>query len=337
MRFTRNFAARRNSSSSPGIGGTEQLSQLIAELSAQRISLEQDRKQFAADRRAERRWRMGLRFVLFVLPALFGAVLLASTLGLRLGPLGKVAGVVHIDGEIAPGTNASADKVIPALEMAFESDNVTQVVLAIDSPGGAPVESERINSAIASLRARHPKRVTAVINNVGASAAYMIALHADTIVAGKYSLVGSIGAIIAPWQLDQAMSKVGITQRVYSSGKLKAFLNPFTPVTHDADAKAQELVNRIGYTFIEELHHQRAGKLKPGVDFSTGEVWSGQDAKELGLVDAVGTIDNLTLGDGIKAYNLGPHRDMMSVLGGAANLLYQQSVFGIKAQALTLR
>ena len=88
--------------------------------------------------------------------------------------------------------------------------------------------------------------MVAVINNLGASAAYMVALNADRIIAAKYSFVGSIGAIMAPWQLDKAIAKVDVAQRVYASGKLKAFLNPFTPVSPEVDRKAQQLVDQMG-------------------------------------------------------------------------------------------
>jgi protease-4 len=72
------------------------------------------------------------------------------------------------------GSSASADKIIPALEKVFSNSNVKGVILSIDSPGGAPVESERINNAIVSLKKKYNKPIIAVINNLGAAAAYMV-------------------------------------------------------------------------------------------------------------------------------------------------------------------
>ena len=205
---------------------------------------------------------------------------------------------------------------MPLLEKAFANPNVKAVVLSIDSPGGAPVEAERIYTAIGSLKRKHPKPVVAVINNLGASAAFLIALHADKIVAGRYSLVGSIGAIMAPWQLDRAIAKYDVSQRVYASGKLKSFLNPFTPVTPEVDLKAQKLVDQMGTYFLEEVKARRGAYLKAGVDVATGEVWAGPEAKEIGLVDAVGTIDEYVASTwGVKAYDFGPSNQGLQLLG----------------------
>jgi protease IV len=192
--------------------------------------------------KAERRWKMVFQAMVFGFPVLLGVgyfLFFLSTTGFRWGPFGSVVGVVRIEGAISANERASAEAILPLLEKAFSNSSVKAVVLSIDSPGGAPVESERIYTALGTLKKKHPKPVVAVINNIGASAAFMIALHADKIIAGKYSLVGSIGAIIAPWQFDRAIAKVDISQRVYASGKLKAFLNPFTPVSPEVDAKAQ--------------------------------------------------------------------------------------------------
>jgi protease-4 len=145
----------------------------------------------------------------------------------------------------------------------------------------------------------------------------MAAMHADRIVAGKYSLVGSIGAILAPWQLDKAIAQLKVSQRVYSSGRLKAFLNPFTPLTDESDAKATELVNKVGGAFVQDLHQQRGRHLRANVDYGTGEVWSGMEAKALGLVDDIGTMETV-LGTHarLKEFSFGPRQEGFGSLGG---------------------
>lgn len=291
---------------------------LIEEMTAQRRLQEQQLATTVRREKYDRRWRIAARAAFIGVPTILGILAYANTMGFQFGPIGEVVGIVHIDGEISASSQASADKVIPLLQDAFENRHVKQVVLAIDSPGGAPVEAERISQAIAAFRAKHPKPIIAAISNVGASAAYMIAMHTDKIVAGKYSLVGSIGAIIAPWQLNRAMDRVGVTQRVYASGKLKSFLNPFTPVSADAANKAQDLVDHAGRTFLAELVQARGNRLKRGVDFATGEIWSGAEAKDLGLVDVLGTLDDLTTAKGIRSYNFGPNPTTGSLFGRAA-------------------
>src|SRR5258706_16001530 len=174
-----------------------------------------------SDRRLKLGWRVAtLGSVVFFVVAYGLSV--AFAFGWRAGPRSDVVGVVRIEGEIAAGNLASAEKVVPAIARAFESDKVKAVVLSIDSPGGAPVEAERIYRAIDAMKAANPdKPIVAVINNMGASAAYMIALHADRIYAAQYSLVGSIGAVLTGWDFSKAIGRVDVAQRVYASGNLK--------------------------------------------------------------------------------------------------------------------
>lgn len=286
--------------------------QLIREMREQRLALQSEHHLAASERRVDRRWKMFFQGVFFVAPLILGLLYFSyflSSSGFRWGPFGEVVGVVHIDGQISSLSQSSANRIIPALEKAFSHAKVKAVILSIDSPGGAPVESERINNAIASLKKKYDKPVIAVINNLGASAAYMIAMHADKIVAGKYSLVGSIGAIMTPWELHRAMGNLKVTQRVYASGKMKSFLNPFTPVSPEMDAKAQQLVGQMGQTFVNELKAARGTALKPGIDYGSGEVWGGLEAKEIGLIDAIGTVDEVALQNwGLKTYDFGPHQ-----------------------------
>ena len=105
----------------------------------------------AAERKWARRWKMIFQGLLFGAPVLLGVLyflfFLKST-GFRWGPWGQVVGVVRIEGHIGSKETASADKIIPAMEKAFANRSVRAVVISIDSPGGAPVESERIYNAL---------------------------------------------------------------------------------------------------------------------------------------------------------------------------------------------
>jgi len=307
--------------------------EVLREMREQRQSFERSAELAAKERKSERRWRNLFQAMFFGAPVLLGVLyflFFLSSTGFRWGPFGNVVGIVRIEGPIGSTERASAENIIPILEKAFGNPNVKGVVLHIDSPGGAPVEAERISTAINALKMKHRKEVVAVINNVGASAAYMVALNADKIVAAKYSFVGSIGAIMAPWQLDKAIAKVDVAQRVYASGKLKAFLNPFTPVSPEVDRKAQQLVDQMGGFFLAEVKARRGQALKANVDFGTGEVWPGPEAKELGLIDAVATVDDFVATHwGLKSYDYGPSSDtspfltrsMQDALAGAVKRL----------------
>lgn len=263
------------------------------------------------ERRSEQSWRKVRRsiFVGIAATSFFMYVFFyATALGYKVLPRTHTVGLVRIHGEIAADSQASAAKVIPVLKRAFELPSVQAIILSIDSPGGQPVEAERIYRAIAEMRKEHPKPVVAVINNMGASAAYMLAVHTDEIYAANYSLVGSIGAVIAGWDIHKAMEKHNITQHVYASGSLKSMLNPFLPPSAEAEKKAQQLVDGMGGAFAADVIRARKGKLKPGVDYFTGEVWNGYDAKKLGLVDGLATIEEIAIKKWkLPTYDFGPY------------------------------
>lgn len=293
------------------------------------------------DRRAERRSRTGratLLFLMFALPPLIYAGFYAWTSGFRFGPAHEVVGIVRLEGEMADGSTASAERVIPALRKAFESDRVKAIVLSIDSPGGAPLEAERIYTALEGWRKTHPKPVIAVINNLGASAAYMVALHTDRIYAGNYSLVGSVGAILAGWDAHEALARLGLSQRVYASGGLKSMMNPFVAMSPEAERKARELVNQVGQTFTAELAMQRQGKLAAGVDFGSGGIWPGPEAQRIGLIDEVSTIDQVikTSWPGLASHDFGPRASTLPFTSTAASWL-QDVLAKTTARPLALR
>ena len=286
------------------------------------------------ERKSERRWRLVRRSLLvaagvggFLLYILF----YATALGYRMMPGSDVAGVVRIEGEITTGSLASADRVIPVLRTAFESPNVKAVVLAIDSPGGAPVEAERIYRAIESLRKKNPKPVVAVIQNIGASAAYMIALHTDHIYAANYSLVGSVGAVLSSWDFSKALERMHVSQRVYASGELKSMLNPFLPTTPEAERKAKDLVRGMGDSFKNEVVRARGMRLLKDVDYATGEVWTGAQAVEIGLVDEIGTLDEVISNRyGLKTYVMGPFQNPIPLIATRAFLDGAMALFGAR-------
>lgn len=262
------------------------------------------------DRRSERRWKILRRTTGAVGVALavgYYATFYASVQGVSFSTSsGKFLGVVRIQGNIMQTSLASSEKIVPALKAAFEDPSVKAVVLAIDSGGGAPLEAERITYTIETLKMKHGKPVYAVIHNLGASAAYMIAMHSDEIYAGRYSLVGSIGAVMSSWDVHKALNKYDVYQEVYASGELKAMLNPFIAPTDAARKKAQDLVNKAGNIFYQEMLKSRGSKLKPGVNFATGEIWDGEFALSIGLVDGLATIEEIADRNNAELKEFGP-------------------------------
>lgn len=290
------------------------------------------------ERRTERRWRLFRRAALTLVTILMMVGMYfqqGSLLGGSSLPSGDVIGIINVTGEIAPGKTASADRIIPILAKAFDAKNVQAIYLNINSQGGSPVESERINAFIDAKRAETQKPIYSVISSIGASAAYMIAVHTDRIYAGRYSLVGSIGAIMQGWDVHKAIEARDIFHRVYASGNLKGLMNPYTPMPEGGEEKAQNLVSQMGLEFASEVTQRRSDRLSKdsSVNLFSGEVWNGNEAARLGLVDEIGTIDEIILKKhkDVETFDFGPNAGKASILGIE---MLQETIAGVMSKAI---
>lgn len=244
------------------------------------------------EQRRARRW--GIFFKLLTFLYLFIALLLLSpALDLqKAAARGEVhTALVEVRGMIADEEAASADNIVTALRAAFEDSKTKGVVLRINSPGGSPVQSGYIYDEIRRLRDEHKDiKVYAVISDLGASGAYYIASAADEIYADKASLVGSIGVTAASFGFVDAMGKLGVERRVYTSGEHKAFLDPFQPQKPEETEFWRGVLKTTHQQFIESVKKGRGDRLKVSEhpELFSGLVWSGEQALELGLVDKLG-------------------------------------------------
>jgi protease IV len=211
--------------------------------------------------------------------------------------------VVEIKGEIMPGSDASAEHIVSALKAAFEDDAAKGIVLLINSPGGSPVQAGIINDEIVRLKALHKKPVIAVVEETCASAAYYIAVAADSIYVDKASIVGSIGVLMDGFGFTGLMEKLGVERRLMTAGANKGFLDPFSPQTEPQRQHAQAMLNQIHKQFIDTVKAGRGSKLKETPETFSGLFWSGQQAVELGLADSLGNLDKVAR-DVIKEENL---------------------------------
>jgi len=243
-----------------------------------------------AEQRAARRWRIFWRFAWLAVAAL---VVWALTLRDMPGATksGPHTAVVDIKGEIADGTEASAEAVVSAMRSAFEDSGAQAVVLLINSPGGSPVQAGMINDEITRLKKQYRKPVYAVVGETCASAAYYIAAAADDIFVDKASIVGSIGVLMDGFGFTGAMQKLGVERRLLTAGENKGFLDPFSPQTAKQRAYAQTMLDQIHQQFIAAVKAGRGDRLKVGPETFSGLFWTGQQAVEMGLADRLGNLD----------------------------------------------
>jgi protease-4 len=203
----------------------------------------------------------------------------------------KYAALIRLDGMVAPGKSFSAEQVVPALRKAFADKNAQGVIIDINSPGGTPVQAAIIHDAIIAYKKKYKKKVIVVGEDLLTSGAYYVAVAADEIYVNPNTLTGSIGVIMKGFGFVDLMKKVGVERRVYVDGTQKDRLDPFLPQNPDDVKKVQQVMNEVHQNFIQAVVDGRKGKLKgdPVVLFN-GDFWSGSKALELGLVDGVGNL-----------------------------------------------
>lgn len=241
------------------------------------------------EHRKTRRWGIFFKFLtfayLFIL--LFALVFPSADVG---RPGGDHAALIEITGTIAADEVASADNIVGGLREAFENEAAKAVLLRINSPGGSPVQSGYVYDEIRRLRAEYPdKKVYAVIADIGASGAYYIAAAADEIYADKASLVGSIGVVGGGFGFTGLMDRIGIDRRLYTAGENKAFLDPFSPEKENEVAFWQQVLETTHRQFIDQVRKGRGDRLADDESLFSGLVWTGEQARELGLIDGLGS------------------------------------------------
>ncbi len=252
-------------------------------------------ERLAEDYMKDRKWRRIFKIVLLSLFVVyvFSAIFLASQGGNSVNASRPHTALVELNGIISLGKgNVSADRMNASLRRAFESNMSKGVVLRINSPGGSPVQSDEINAEIGRLRSQYPnKPLHVVVSDVCASGGYYIAAAADQIFANPSSIVGSIGVRMDSFGFVDAIEKLGVERRSFTAGSNKAILDPFLPVKENQRAHAQEMLGVVHQQFIDRVKEGRGDRLSEDPNLFSGLFWSGQQAKELGLIDEFGSVD----------------------------------------------
>lgn len=245
-----------------------------------------------------RRW--GIVFKSLTFMYLFAILALALRGGLwpsteKSVSTGGHTAVVKVHGVIADGADASFESLRRPLMDAFSHPDTKAVVLSINSPGGSPVQAQMVYDLVRQLRETHEETpVYAVIEEIGASGGYFVAAAADEIYASGASLVGSIGVISSGFGFADAMERLGIERRLYTSGENKAFLDAFSPADERETAHWEYVLGDVHQQFITAVKQGRGERLR-GDDprIFNGFMWSGAQAIDLGLTDGINTVRGL--------------------------------------------
>jgi len=190
-------------------------------------------------------------------------------------------GVVPINGIIR-----DADTIIKQI-IAFRNDRqIKAIILRIDSPGGGVGPSQEIYTE--TRRTSRTKKVVASLGSVAASGGYYIASAADSIVANPGTLTGSIGVLMEFVRVEELLKKIGVEMQVIKSGEFKDIGSPNRKMTHKEKEMLLTLLEDIRNQFVTAVSQGRNMPEEAVLELADGRIFSGRQAKGLGLVDSLG-------------------------------------------------
>jgi protease-4 len=186
------------------------------------------------------------------------------------------------------GVITDAEKIDEPLRKYAEDSSVKAIVLHINSPGGASAPSQEVYHEILRLRQQKQKKIVASIDSIGASGAYYIASACDRIYANQASVVGSIGVVMEWTNYGDLMRWAKLKSVDIHAGELKTAGDPTRDLTPKEQAYFQSVVDNMYGQFVHDVavgRHTTDEKIKP---LATGQVWTGEQALPLGLIDKQG-------------------------------------------------
>ena len=231
---------------------------------------------------------IALSFILVV--AFFGLAFVGVMMEggeVGLGGFGDRIAVVEVFGVIE-----DAEEVVSQLKTWGDADNVSAIVLHINSPGGAVAPSQEMYDEILRVREVEGKIVVASMSSVAASGGYYIACAADKIIANPGTITGSIGVIMQVSAAEKLLTKIGISYEVVKSGELKDVGSMDRPMTENERRMLTAMVMDTYEQFVEAVADGRGMSKEEVYPLADGSVFSGRQAIDVGLVDTLGGFED---------------------------------------------
>ena len=245
--------------------------------------------------------------------------------------------VIRLGGTIGTGARSLSDEgLAPLIERAFKGKPAA-VALQINSPGGSAVQSSLIAARIRRLSEEKKVPVHAFVEDVAASGGYWLACAADDIWVDQSSIVGSIGVIFASFGFPELLARQGVERRVVTAGKSKSFADPFMPQKAEDVERLRALQTPIHQAFINHVKARRGARLNQSADIFNADVWVGQQAVDLGLVDGQGHIVpklKALYGEKVRLLPYGRKRSLFQRLGLS---IFDQTLDALEDKALWAR
>ena len=257
-------------------------------------------------------WKWGCAIVLGGGLLIFAAFVLIVTAGLIQGARG-MGGVttssapialIRVDGVIVAGKggislfggqSTGSEEVVDQIEQAMDDSDVRAILLRVNSPGGSAAGSQEIYDAITRAK-KHGLKVVVSMADLAASGGYYVSANADRIYANPATMTGSIGVISMHENLAGLYQKIGLKTEIIKSGKLKDMGAPSGPLSDEARAVIKGIVMQVYDQFVGAVADGRKMKPEAVRKLADGRIYSGQQAKQIGLVDELGGMHEATIG-----------------------------------------
>jgi protease IV len=219
----------------------------------------------------------------------------SGSLGLNRGP--RIA-VIYAAGIIASGKSSydspgggvvGSDTIVEYLRKARGDSSIKAVVLRVDSPGGSAIASDVIWREV--VLTKNQKPLVASMSDVAASGGYYISMPAHAIVAEPSTLTGSIGVVLTKFVIDGTLKKLGMNMEGVAQGKFAMMYSPVRPFTPEERARMIQSMQATYDTFVEKAAQGRNTTPEKIDAIGQGRVWTGRQAKEIGLVDELGGLE----------------------------------------------
>jgi protease-4 len=198
---------------------------------------------------------------------------------------GEKVAVVEITGIISKST-----PILEDLKTFREDKNIRAIVLRVDSPGGVVGSAQEIMQEVE--KTKRVKKVVASFGSMAASGGYYAACSADLIMANPGTATGSIGVILKLANVEQLAKKLGVDVYSLKAGALKDLGSPFRPLSPEGRQVLQDLLDNIHEQFIRDVAQSRRLPLEKVRALADGRVFTGEEAKKLGLVDSLGNFND---------------------------------------------
>ena len=219
-------------------------------------------------------------------------LIILSIIGSFLNKIIKNKNIVNIGIVDIEGTILESREIVETLNDFNKNNEINEIIVRINSPGGAVAPSQEIFEAVNKISLEDKKPIIASISSTGASGGYYIAIGADKIMANSGSIVGSIGVIISFPIAKSLLDKVGLKFETFASGEYKDSGSPYRDVNLNDQDYFKEIVNDMHNQFITEVSKQRNISIKKIEALSNGKIYTGKMAYENNLIDTLGTFED---------------------------------------------